>query len=45
MLFADGVKETLGFMQVGDYEFGTKAPELMEIHGGAMDVKLANSDE
>ena len=26
MLFADGAKKTLGFMQVGDYEFGTEAP-------------------
>jgi len=45
VLFADGAKKTLGFMQVGDYEFGTEAPELMQILGGAMDVKLANSDE
>ena len=43
--FADGSKKTLGFMQAGDYEFGTEAPELMEILGGAMDVKLAGSDE
>ncbi len=42
--FADGSKKTLGFMQAGDYEFGTEAPELMEILGGAMDVKLAGSD-
>ena len=43
--FADGAKKTLGFMQAGDYEFGTKVPERMEILGGAMDVKLANSDD
>jgi uncharacterized protein YaiE (UPF0345 family) len=43
--FADGSKKTLGFMQAGAYEFGTEAPELMEILGGAMDVKLAGSDE
>ena len=42
--FADGLKKTLGFMQSGDYEFGTEAAELMEILGGAMDVKLAGSD-
>jgi uncharacterized protein YaiE (UPF0345 family) len=42
--FADGSKKTLGFMQAGDYEFGTEAAELMEILGGAMDVKLAGSD-
>ena len=43
--FADGAKKTLGFMQAGNYEFGTEAPERMEILGGAMNVKLANSDE
>lgn len=43
--FGDGSKKTLGFMQAGDYEFGTEAPELMEILGGSMDVKLAGSDE
>lgn len=43
--FADGTKKTLGFMQAGDYEFGTEAPELMEILGGSMDVKLAGSEE
>ena len=43
--FADGSKKTLGFMQAGDYEFGTEAPELMEILGGSMDVKLTGSDE
>jgi len=43
--FADGSKKTLGFMQAGDYEFGTEAPELMEVLGGAMDVKLLGSEE
>ena len=38
--FADGTKKTLGFMQAGDYEFGTEAPELMEILGGSMEVLL-----
>ena len=42
--FADGSKKTLGYMQAGDYEFGTEAAELIEILGGAMDVKLAGSD-
>jgi hypothetical protein len=45
VVFADGTKKTLGFMQAGDYEFGTEAPELMEMLGGEMDVKLAGSDE
>ena len=42
---ADGSKKTLGFMQAGDYEFGTEAAELMEVLGGSMNVKLAGSDE
>ena len=42
--FADGSKKTLGYMQAGHYEFGSEAAELMEILGGAMDVKLAGSD-
>ncbi len=45
VVFADGSKKTLGFMQAGDYEFGTEAPELMEMLGGAMDVKLPGSEE
>ncbi|HAV14566.1 MAG TPA: hypothetical protein DCX06_13910 [Opitutae bacterium] len=45
VVFADGSKKTLGFMQAGDYEFGTEAPELMEMLGGEMDVQLAGSDE
>ena len=43
--FVDGAKKTLGFMQAGNYEFGTKTPERMEILGGTMNVKLANSDQ
>ena len=42
---ADGSKKTLGFMQAGEYEFGTEAPELMEILGGSMDVKLKDSED
>jgi uncharacterized protein YaiE (UPF0345 family) len=44
VVFADGSKKTLGFMQPGDYEFGTEAPELMEMLAGAMDVKLDGED-
>ena len=40
VLLGDGTKRTLGFMQAGDYEFGTEVPELMELLGGAMDVRL-----
>ncbi|MGE9296432.1 MAG: pyrimidine/purine nucleoside phosphorylase [Puniceicoccales bacterium] len=45
VLFADGTKKTLGFMQAGDYEFGTEAPELMEMLGGEMDVRLDGESE
>ncbi|MEN8661739.1 MAG: pyrimidine/purine nucleoside phosphorylase [Lentimonas sp.] len=45
VVFADGTRKTLGFMQEGDYEFGTEAAELMEMLGGEMDVQLAGSDE
>ena len=43
--FTDGSKKTLGFMQAGNYEFGTEAPERMEILGGVMNIKLTDSDE
>lgn len=42
--FADGSKKTLGFMLPGEYEFGTAAPELMEIISGELEVKLPGSD-
>ncbi|MGC6455882.1 MAG: pyrimidine/purine nucleoside phosphorylase [Coraliomargaritaceae bacterium] len=45
VVFADGTKKTLGFMQAGDYEFGTEAPELMEVLGGTMEVKLAGQSD
>ncbi|NTU59662.1 MAG: pyrimidine/purine nucleoside phosphorylase [Deltaproteobacteria bacterium] len=40
VLFADGSKKTLGVMMPGDYEFGTGAPERMEILAGDLDVLL-----
>jgi uncharacterized protein YaiE (UPF0345 family) len=45
VLFADGSKKTLGFMQVGEYEFGTEAPELMEITSGEVEILLPNQSE
>jgi len=42
---ADGTKKTLGFMQIGEYEFGTQSAELMEITKGKLDVKLPDSNE
>ena len=44
VLFADGSKKTLGYMQAGEYEFGTEAPEIMELLGGSVDVKLTGED-
>ncbi len=45
LTFADGSVKTLGFMQVGEYEFGTDSAELMEIYSGEVEVKLPSSDE
>lgn len=44
VIFADGSKKTLGIMQPGEYEFGTGAPEVMEILSGRLTVKLPGSD-
>lgn len=43
--FADGTSKTLGFMQTGEYTFGTEAKELMEILAGQLDVLLPESKE
>lgn len=43
--FADGSRKTLGYMQKGEYEFGTQAAELMEITAGDVEYKLEGSDE
>lgn len=45
VIFEDGSKKTLGFMQAGEYSFDTGAAEIMEMIGGGMDVKLPGSDE
>jgi uncharacterized protein YaiE (UPF0345 family) len=42
--FTDGSHKTLGFMQPGEYEFGTEQAELMEITSGELEVKLPGSD-
>jgi len=44
LVFADGSKKTLGFMQPGEYTFNTAAPELMEILAGELEVLLPDSD-
>jgi len=43
--FADGSRKTLGYMQTGEFEFGTESAELMEITAGDLEYKLAGSDE
>lgn len=43
--FEDGSTKTLGLMMPGEYEFGTDAPELMEILSGDLEVKLPGSDQ
>jgi uncharacterized protein YaiE (UPF0345 family) len=43
--FGDGTYKTLGIMMPGDYEFGTEAPELMEIMEGDVEVLLPRSSE
>jgi uncharacterized protein YaiE (UPF0345 family) len=40
VLFPDGTRKTLGVMLAGEYDFGTEAPEVMEVLGGEMRVKL-----
>lgn len=45
LTFADGSRKTLGYMQSGDYEFGTDVAELMEITSGELEYKLADSNE
>jgi len=43
--FDDGSIKTLGIMLPGEYEFGTDAPELMEITAGKLEVMLPNTNE
>jgi uncharacterized protein YaiE (UPF0345 family) len=45
LLFADSSVKTLGFMLPGEYEFGTAAPELMEILAGELDILLPGAKE
>ncbi len=43
VIFADGVKKTLGIMLPGDYTFNTGAKELMEIQSGLLELQLAGA--
>ncbi len=40
-----GAKATVGVMAVGEYEFGTGAPELMVVIRGALTVLLPGATE
>ena len=40
VLFPDGSRKTLGVMLPGEYEFGTDAPEVMEVLAGSMKVLI-----
>ncbi|MBF4695268.1 pyrimidine/purine nucleoside phosphorylase [Fusibacter ferrireducens] len=41
----NGERVTLGFMQAGEYVFGTADKEIMEILGGSMEVLLPNESQ
>ncbi len=41
----DGSKKTLGIMLAGRYEFTTTSRELMEIHSGKLNVKIAGDKD
>ncbi|MHB9036487.1 MAG: pyrimidine/purine nucleoside phosphorylase [Armatimonadota bacterium] len=45
ILFEDGSKKTIGMIYPGSYNFGTGAPEKMEIVAGSCRVKLAGESE
>ena len=43
IIFEDGSIKTLGVMQPGDYEFGTKEKEVMDILSGELEVMIQKS--
>jgi purine/pyrimidine-nucleoside phosphorylase len=45
VLFADGSRKTLGVILPGTLNFGTDAPELMEVQAGQCRIRLAGSEE
>ncbi|QCX26418.1 pyrimidine/purine nucleoside phosphorylase [Nocardioides jishulii] len=42
---ADGTRKSAGVIFPSTLEFGTEAPEVMELHGGSCKVQLPGSDE
>ena len=45
IFFKDGSKKTLGVMLKGGYEFKTASRELIEIHSGKLNVKIADDKD
>ncbi|HZZ11874.1 MAG TPA: pyrimidine/purine nucleoside phosphorylase [Paraburkholderia sp.] len=45
VLFADGTRKTLGVILPGALNFGTDAPELMEVQAGQCRIRLEGTDE
>ncbi len=44
VVFPDGSKKTLGVILPATLNFGTDAPELMEVQSGSCRIRLAGSD-
>ncbi|MEG2354086.1 MAG: pyrimidine/purine nucleoside phosphorylase [Clostridium sp.] len=44
VILEDGERKTLGIMLKGEYEFATGDKEIMEVLGGALNVKLPGTD-
>ena len=44
VLFEDGTRKTLGIIHPGQYEFGTKEKEIMEILAGTVKVLLPGNE-
>ncbi|MGE4396024.1 MAG: pyrimidine/purine nucleoside phosphorylase [Sulfurimonas sp.] len=42
--FADGSVKSLGIMLPGEYTFGTKEAEIMEMMSGELDIRLPGED-
>ncbi len=42
---SEGERKTLGIIFPGEYEFGTEAPERMEIIDGSCRVKVADAED
>jgi len=45
VLFPDGSRKTLGVILPGTLNFGTDAPELMEVQAGQCRIRLEGSDQ